>query len=468
MLRIAQSFVVAVRTGRLLIVLFFVLCSIARADVVDDNPAAAALASGDVYVFARGGDGAILYRHLSNGAWGEWAAIPGLVSSSGPAAAELQGTIQVFARGPLDAIWQSSLQDGRWSPWVKIDASATSAPSVTHRRGTQTLDLAVRGADNAIWHRSMNPASSSPWSAWDYAGGNASSAASAVSIVPGYFHMYIRGAASLLGRGWEPSSGYFPDQWTQISSDAIVGAPAAVSRVENRADVVFRGNDRALWQVSWEPSPGWSASAPVDPQPVDSSPGLVSDHPSRIMLFARVGEELWTKTWSALPVGAWSAWSSLGKVQVVQGPPDGGGGPVAPVVDADHDGVPDAADRCVGLSGPAARSGCPSGLLADPSIRYRPARGGIRVVAYYVKATTGARVGVTCSRGCKRTVVKGRGSRAVRIKGLNGRRLKNGTKITVTASLARRLTTTVVDRVSHGRRIEGRPVCSVSGTRASC
>ena len=32
-------------------------------------------------------DGAILYRHLANGSWGEWTVIPGLVgASSGPAA----------------------------------------------------------------------------------------------------------------------------------------------------------------------------------------------------------------------------------------------------------------------------------------------------------------------------------------------------------------------------------------------
>ena len=69
--------------------------------------------------------------------------------------------------------------------------------------------------------------------------------------------------------------------------------------------------------------------------------------------------------------------------------------------DTDGDGVTDANDRCPTLKGPAARQGCPTGLLADPSIRYRPSGKGIRVIAYYVKATTGARVVVTCSKGCK-------------------------------------------------------------------
>ena len=46
------------------------------------------------------------------------------------------------------------------------------------------------------------------------------------------------------------------------------------------------------------------------------------------------------------------------------GPPTG--------ADVDGDGIPDAADRCPNVKGTLPRSGCPAGLLADPSIRYRP------------------------------------------------------------------------------------------------
>ena len=54
---------------------------------------------------------------------------------------------------------------------------------------------------------------------------------------------------------------------------------------------------------------------------------------------------------------------------------------------------------------------------------------------------------------------KGKGAKRVRIARLNGKRLANGTKITITVTKAGRLTTTVTDRVSRGRRIEGRPRC---------
>ena len=144
--------------------------------------------------------------------------------------------------------------------------------------------------------------------------------------------------------------------------------------------------------------------------------------------------------------------------------PGAGRDSAEPGPDGDGDGVPDTTDHCLSLTGPAARTGCPTGLLNDPSIRYRPVAKGIRVIAYSVKATTGARIEVACSRGCKRTVAKGRGAKAVLISGLKGRRLANGTRVTVTVSMPGRLTTTVYDSIARGRRSEGRPRCTAPGT----
>jgi hypothetical protein len=143
-----------------------------------------------------------------------------------------------------------------------------------------------------------------------------------------------------------------------------------------------------------------------------------------------------------------------GRGVALAAPPAGNDGPT-PGTDGS------ATDRCPGLAGPASRQGCPAGLLNDPSIRYQRLKNGIKVIAYYVKATTGARITVTCTKkACKRGTAKGKGSRPVRIKALNGRRLRNGTRITVTVAMPGRLTTTVRDRVTRGRRSEGRPRCA--------
>jgi N-acetylneuraminic acid mutarotase len=166
-----------------------------------------------------------------------------------------------------------------------------------------------------------------------------------------------------------------------------------------------------------------------------------------------------TLTFSANVAGATQAIPLSG---VAVSPLAGTNTPAGP--DSDGDGVPDANDRCGTLKGSASRQGCPTGLLADPSISYRRSgKKAIRVIAYYVKATTGARVSVECSRGCKRTITKGKGAKRVRITRLNHKRLTNGTRITITVSKPARLTTTVVDRVSRGRRIEGRPRCTPVG-----
>ncbi|MDA0139111.1 kelch repeat-containing protein [Solirubrobacter deserti] len=136
-----------------------------------------------------------------------------------------------------------------------------------------------------------------------------------------------------------------------------------------------------------------------------------------------------------------------------------GPAPGVPATDTDADGVVDSADLCPATKGATRRAGCPTGLLADPSIAYKRVKGGIEVVAYYVKATTDATVIVRCSKGCRPTTTKGRGARRVRVSRLNGKRLANGTKITVTVSLPGRLTTTVTDSIARGRRVEGRPRC---------
>ena len=101
------------------------------------------------------------------------------------------------------------------------------------------------------------------------------------------------------------------------------------------------------------------------------------------------------------------------------------------------------------------------GLLADPSIAYRRVKGGIRVVGYYVIATTGARVdGLVLARLQARAWSPVAGRSGCGSPALNGRRLANGVKITVAVSAPGRLTTTVVDRITNGQRREGRPACA--------
>ena len=141
------------------------------------------------------------------------------------------------------------------------------------------------------------------------------------------------------------------------------------------------------------------------------------------------------------------------------------------MIDTDGDGVADGIDRCQALAGTASRKGCPSGATAETSARYRPYRGGITMLEYDVKAPKGARITVSCSRGCRKSSVTAKSSKPVRISRLNGKRLKNGARITVSVSLKGRLTARVVDRIRGNRRHKGSRQCFAPSTtkpRLSC
>ena len=285
---------------------FAVLCAPASADVYDDNPAAASLGPGKTYVFVRSDDGTILERHLNAGAWSEWAAVPGLEATSGPAAAELLGTIQLFARGPgAGNLWQNSLQDGRWTGWVEIPSPITSAPSVVHRRGAEILDLVIRGTENSIWHRSLRPSLTPPWSGWEGLGGNLTSGPTVVSWRGDQLDVFARGTdGSVYGRFWyAPSWG---DWYLVPGGAATIGAPTSVSRDANQFDVFVRWVDNTVHFRHWDLGSGWGNWTRVDYQPVDSSPAVASDQAGRMTIFARIGDEVQTRTWSALPTPSWS------------------------------------------------------------------------------------------------------------------------------------------------------------------
>ena len=426
----------------------------ARADVVDDNPSVVATKDGTLHLFVRGSDGALLHRTATNGAWGAWTPVGGLEATSGPSALVVGTTIQLYARGPDSAIWQNALVDGLWRGWVSLGGGFGSAPTASLRSYNGVVDVYGRGIDNHLYYRQTGAATTD----WASLGGSVTAAPSAAQIYNQTFTTQVL-TRSELGTLRRVRMNATPPTFEDVGGN-FIGAPAALTALDGSSfnlDAFVKATDGTLTHRS-EALNTW---ARVDGTQLASSPTAVLVGTGRAVVIARVGAELWAMTVvgvnTTTPI--YGTWSSLGVPSTEPPPP-----PPPPPADTDGDGVLDTADRCASVGGPAIRTGCPNGLLADPSIRYRVVRGGIRVIAYYVKATKGARVTVTCSRGCKKSILRGRGStRVVRVNRLNGRRLKNGTKITVTASLNGRLTTTVIDRVKRARRVEGRPVCKPVG-----
>jgi hypothetical protein len=281
----------------------------ARADVYDDNPAAASRGAGDIWVFARrSSDGAMLVRNFANGAWSGWSSLGGSFTS-GPAAAAYGPDIDVFARAQDGAIWGNALHDGAWTGWSSLGGYSTSAPAAIARRGTNYLDVAIKGGDNSIYLNTYVPGKG--WNGWGGLGGNLTSAPALDSHSDGILDVFARGTdAALYQQAWNGSQWL---GWGSLSG-GIVGAPAAVNKQPHDLDVYVRGGGNAIYQDHWDSVNSWSGWVLLDNTPVESSVAAVSDSAAREILFTRSGDEMATKTWTN--PGGWTGWSDFGAIAV--------------------------------------------------------------------------------------------------------------------------------------------------------
>ena len=336
----------------------------ARADVYDDNPAAASRGPGDMVVLARGADGTIYERHIAGGAWTGWSSIGGQ-TSSGPAVAAYGSAIHAFVVGLDFAVYENVLRDGVWSGWVSLGGGASSAPSATARRGTNLLDLSVRGTDNTIYHRAFQPGAG--WSPWASIGGALTSAPALNSQLPGVLNIWSRGTdAQLFQRSWTGSAW---TDWMPLGG-GIIGAPTVVSRHEGQLDLFVRGGGRSLYQRSWTSGAGWTDWIHLDGTALDSSPAPVSDTEGHLVLFARRAGGIAVKEWRA--ASGWGPWVDWGPVAPPPPPPP----PPSPRPGGNVELT--TGDRCTPRGGK---------LRVSLKIRKRPGRPAPRVrrVVFFVK-----------------------------------------------------------------------------------
>jgi hypothetical protein len=344
------------------LVVGLLLAAPARADVFDDNLAAASRGAGDVVLLGRGADGAIYERHLVGGAWTPWVSLGGL-AGSGPAAAAFGDAIHAFVTGTDGDVYENVLRGGAWSGWRSLGGVSTSAPAASPRRGTNMLDLAIRGTDNEAYFRTFQPGSG--WSPWSSLGGNLTSGPALNSQDPGVVNVWHRGTdGQLFQRAWTGSAWW--ESWLGHGG-VMVGAPSVLSRQQNMVDVFIRGSTRSTFQKHWQGDQGWGEWTHVDSRPLDSTPTAVSDTPGRVLLFARSGSEVVAKEWIA--GRGWGPWTGIG--------------PIAPP-------APPSPPRPDGLARLVAGVRCtpPGGRLrVTLKIRSRPGRAKPRVrkVAFFVK-----------------------------------------------------------------------------------
>ena len=130
----------------------------ARAEVLDDNPAAASRG-------ARPGHraGPRRRRHAPGlgapgGAFTPWQSLGGYLDSGPGAVGRTAQNTDGFVRGGDGALYQKSYVVGSgWTGWYRLGHSMLSAPATSVRRGSGILDIFWRGADNGIEVKSWVP-----------------------------------------------------------------------------------------------------------------------------------------------------------------------------------------------------------------------------------------------------------------------------------------------------------------------
>lgn len=349
------------------LVIGIALCGTASADVFDDNPAAVSLAAGNVHLFARAADGQILHRQLNGSAWSSWAAVPGLTADSGPSATVFGTTIYLFTRGTDGALWQNILPlGGAWSGWSSLGGGLASAPAAGTRRNSGTVDVFVRGTDNGMYHRALPPGQS--WTPWEALGGNLTSAPAAIGFsTSGSIDAFVRAAAGNVATMYYANGAW--NGWYDAGG-GVRGTVGLASPVTDVLDVYARGADDGLWLHRHGQNTEW---ARVDATALTSAPAAVSDQPGTERLFARIGDELFTRTVSRAGSASpdYGGWVSTGRVAV----------PAAPT--------------------PPAPLPPPVTLTPSLSYTYKVSRKTTKLRTLSVKnIASGATVKITCSPGC--------------------------------------------------------------------
>ena len=284
----------------------------ARAEVLDDNPAAASRAPGQVTVFARSTSGSMVFSELSNGSFTPWHSLGGYLDSGPGAVGRTPQNTDAFVRGGDGALYQQSfLPDGKWSGWFRLGHSMLSAPALSVRKGSGILDLFWRGADNGIEAKSWVP--NQGWTdvnATQLDPGLTASAPAAVSRNNGQVDVIVRGTNDRIFLNAYNGSAW--GGWGEIPGGMTTqDAPAAIVRTLNTIDVMVRaGNGEIRW-ITWDGA-AWSGWKTV-PGVVESAPAVVSDNGSRMWLFARRGGDLVYNVYDngRGPQNGWNGWKEM-------------------------------------------------------------------------------------------------------------------------------------------------------------
>jgi hypothetical protein len=283
----------------------------ARAGVLDDDPAIAAVGAGDMRIFVRGTDGAVWTRSWNGSSWSGWSSLGG-VATSGPAAITRGNIYDVFVRGGDNAYYHKYFTPASgWSAgWERLGGVFHSAPGAS-LRDNSVIDVVGVGANQQLYQGYWT--ASTGWSKFGALGGGLSGRPSSVSPGPGILDIYMRGTDhQLYQKSWTNSGG-----WTDFArlGGSLTSGVSATSWDANRRDVFVRGPGNVPYVASYQ-APNWTGFSAFDGQ-ITSAPGAAALGPGRLALVARAGELIAIRTFA----GSWTPWTNLGRAPLFTDPP---------------------------------------------------------------------------------------------------------------------------------------------------
>jgi hypothetical protein len=206
-----------------------------------------------VDIFVRDAGAAVATATWTPTSWSAWTELDGPITSNPAALALATDELVVFARGLDGGLWMRPHLPVA-GPWTPLGGTIGSDP-VPVSWGADHIDVFARGADRALWVISRDGGS---WSEWQGLGGVLAGSPAAASTMPGRLDVVaLSDACNLIHRRWD---GAMWSDWRDLGGLGQ-DVPAIVATGADRIDVFVWGNDGQLWQIArtgadWS---GWTA-----------------------------------------------------------------------------------------------------------------------------------------------------------------------------------------------------------------
>jgi hypothetical protein len=234
---------------------------------------AANVTESTMWVFVRGGDGAVWAKNTTNGgtSWSNWISLSGqLATNTGPAVCSWDaGRLDVFVQGTNGALyWKYSTNNGAsWSYWNSLGGKLTSAPAATAMGSPNQIGVFVAGGSSALYYKHYDDSSSS-WASWTSLGGQVLAGTSPTAYNWGTTQIgwFVTGANNQLYLNYQTfTPGGTTSGWQNLGG-YLTSSPGATAKAPGLIDVFGRGGSgdfAVLWQKSYNGTKypltnGWS------------------------------------------------------------------------------------------------------------------------------------------------------------------------------------------------------------------